>query len=50
MYIKRKKNRSGSISVVVTEKRKGKYTELITIGVAKHQSEVCLYEAKARDW
>ena len=50
MYIKRKKNRSGSISVVVAEKRKGKYTELITIGVAKHQSEVCLYEAKARDW
>ena len=50
MYIKRKKNRSGSISVLVAEKCKGKYTELITIGVAKHQSEVCLYEAKARDW
>lgn len=50
MYIKRKKNRSGSVSVVVAEKHKGKYTELITIGVAKNQSEVCFYEDKARDW
>lgn len=50
MYIKRKKNRSGSISVVVAEKHKGKYTELITIGVAKSQSEVSIYEENARDW
>ena len=35
MFIKRKKNRSGTISVVVAEKNSGIYKELITIGIAK---------------
>ena len=29
---------------------KGRYTELITIGIAKSQTEVCVFEEKARDW
>ena len=35
MFVKRKKNRSGTTSVVVAENTKGIYKELITIGVAK---------------
>ena len=41
MFVKRKKNRSGTTSVVVAEKTKGIYKELITIGVAK-DTKYCL--------
>lgn len=50
MFIKHKKNRSGTTSVVVAEKRKGKYTEHITIGIAKSPSEIKTFEAEARKW
>lgn len=40
MFVKRKKNRSGTKSVVVAEKTKGIYKELITIGVAKDSNEI----------
>ena len=40
MFVKRKKNRSGITSVVVAEKTKGIYKELITIGVAKDSNEI----------
>jgi hypothetical protein len=40
MFVKRKKNRSGTTSVVVAEKTKGIYKELITIGVAKDSNEI----------
>ncbi len=34
MFVRRKKNRSGSVSVEVVDKRGGKFKELRTIGVA----------------
>ena len=40
MFVKRKKNRSGTTSIVVAEKTKGIYKELITIGVAKDSNDV----------
>ena len=40
MFVKRKKNRSGTTSVVVAENTKGIYKELITIGVAKDSNEI----------
>ncbi len=40
MFVKRKKNRSGTTSVVVPEKTKGIYKELITIGVAKDSNKI----------
>ena len=40
MFVKRKKNRSGTTSVVVAEKTKGIYKELITIGVPKIQTSM----------
>ena len=40
MFVKRKKNRSGTTSVVVPEKSRGNYKELVTIGIAKDSSEI----------
>ena len=50
MFIKRKKNRSGTTSVVVAEKIKGEYRELITIGIAKTNDEIEELVIKGRDW
>ena len=50
MFIKRKKNRSGTISVVVAEKYPGTYKELITIGIAKSPEEVDTLVSEAREW
>ena len=48
MFIKRKKNRSGTVSIVVAEKISGYYKELTTIGIARHQEEIDSLIAKGR--
>ena len=50
MFIKRKKNRSGTVSIVVAEKISGYYKELTTIGIARHQEEIDSLIAKGRKW
>ena len=50
MFVKRKKNRSGTTSVVVAEKTKGIYKELITIGVAKDSKEIDSLVNAGHDW
>ena len=40
MYLRKKRNKSGSISVVVVDKSSGKYKEVKTIGIAKNASDV----------
>ena len=40
MFIRKKKNRSGTTSVVVAEKRKGVFRELRTIGVSEDKDEI----------
>ena len=40
MFIKKKKNRSGTTSIVVAEKTKGCYKELVTIGIAKDANDI----------
>ena len=40
MFVKRKKNRSGTVSLVVAEKIKGAYKELHTVGISKGQKDV----------
>ena len=50
MYVKKKKNRSGSTSVVVAEKIKGRYSELTTIGIARDVSEVGSLVTKGKEW
>src|SRR5574344_11596 len=50
MYIKKKKNRSGTTSVVVAEKHKGKCYEHITIGISADESEIEKYIHEGRQW
>ena len=50
MFVKRKRNRSGSVSVVVSDKRGGSYKELITIGVSKDEEEIQRLVIKGREW
>ena len=50
MFIKRKKNRSGTVSIVVAEKISGYYKELTTIGIARTQEEIDSLIAKGHKW
>jgi transposase len=50
MYIRKKKNRSGTTSVVVVDKRKGIYTEIKTIGTSKNPSEVESFLLQGKRW
>jgi len=50
MFIRKKKNRSGSTSIVVVDKSRGFYKEVITIGVSKDEEEIAHYYEQARNW
>jgi len=50
MFIKKKKNRSGTISVVVAEKLKGNYKELVTIGIARSEEEADALVRQGHEW
>ena len=45
-----KKNRSGSISIVVVDKTSGRYKELHTVGIAKDESEIMQLRRKGLEW
>lgn len=40
MFIRKKKNRSGTTSVVIVDKTRGRFRELITIGVSNESSKI----------
>jgi hypothetical protein len=40
MFIRKKKNRSGSTSIVVIDKRNGNFREIKTIGTSSKESEI----------
>lgn len=50
MFVRKRKNRSGSMSVVVVSKRHGKFVELKNFGTAETAPEVAQLYAKARQW
>lgn len=50
MYTRRKRNRSGSITVVVIDKSKGKYREIKVFGTSKDPAEVDRYALEASRW
>lgn len=50
MFVRKKKNRSGSISVVVADKSSGKFTELKTIGVATSEEDIADLVVRGKDW
>jgi len=50
MFVKKKKNRSGTTSVVVAEKTNQRYKEHITIGVSADDKEIAEFIVKGEDW
>ena len=50
MFVRKKKNRSGTVSVVIADKSSGKFKELKTIGVSSAPDEIVRLEVKARQW
>lgn len=50
MFVRRKKNRSGSVSVVVVDKHGGKFKELHTVGIASSPEEVDELSRQGQIW
>lgn len=50
MFVRKKKNRSGTTSVVVIDKSQGKFKELVTIGVSSDEEEIEEFITKAKEW
>ena len=50
MFIRRKYNRSGTISVVVVDKSGGRFKEIHRVGIARTDEEASTLEAEGRHW
>jgi transposase len=50
MFIRKKKNRSGTTSIVVVDKSRGVFRELITIGVSDDETQISQYYQQAKHW
>ena len=50
MHVRLKKNRSGSISVIVVDKSRGRYKELHTVGIARDESEIESLRQEGQEW
>jgi hypothetical protein len=50
MFPRKKRNRTGTISVVVVDKSRGGFKEVKSFGVAKTEEEADLLYAKASEW
>jgi transposase len=50
MFLRKKKNRSGTTSIVVVDKRNGIYREIITIGTSKDISEIESLCQQGKKW
>ena len=50
MFVRKRRNKSGTTSVVVVDKSSGRFKELTTIGVASTSEEIAALEEKAQRW
>ena len=50
MYVRKKKNRSGTTSVVIVSKARGFYEEIRSFGTASTEDEVAVLYSKAQRW
>ena len=50
MFVRKKKNRSGSTSVIVVEKTSNKYKEHITIGISSDENEIERLVEQGKEW
>lgn len=50
MFVRRRKNHSGTVSVTIVDKSSGHFKELATIGVSADPEEIKQLEKDARKW
>lgn len=50
MFVRKKKNRSGSVSVAVVDKSRGRFREIMQFGVAHTEAEINALVRQANDW
>ena len=50
MFVRRKKNRAGSTSVVVVDKSSGVFRELKVVGVGTTDEEICALVKEGKEW
>jgi hypothetical protein len=50
MFVRQKKNKSGSISVVIVSKLRGVYKEMQTIGIGRSEAEVSALVRQGKEW
>jgi len=50
MFVRKKKNRSGSTSVVIVDKSGGSFRELKTIGVSSNEQEIAALYQQGKKW
>lgn len=50
MFLRKRKNRTGTISVVIVDKSNGKYKEIKTIGISSDPSEIDNLYEKGKKW
>lgn len=50
MFVRKKKNRSGSLSIVVVDKSRGRFREVRRFGVGHTEAEADALYTQAREW
>ena len=50
MYVRKKKNRSGTTSVVIVDKSSGKICYLATMGVSSDEKEIADFYQQGKKW
>ncbi|MDH6342772.1 hypothetical protein M2480_002455, partial [Parabacteroides sp. PFB2-12] len=50
MFIRRRKNKSGSTTIVVVDKSNGRFTELYKVGTSKDESEILELVSHGKKW
>lgn len=50
MFVRKKKNRSGNVSMIVADKSSGRFKELKTIGISSAPDEIAHLEVKTHQW
>jgi transposase len=50
MFVRKKRNRSGSTSIIVVDKSKGRFRELKTIGVSSSDTEIAEFYRQGKKW
>jgi len=50
MFVGRKRNRSGTVSVVIVDKQRGAYREIRVIGTSSNESELAGFVRQGQDW